>query len=452
MAVGTPHLTTLPPEILLIITERFHEKDLVRLSRTCRRLSHFGDYKSVAKGFTRYGNAEDAIYVVLDDVYRMALVAELFRHVEDRDEVYPVVAELAARLNDVEQLESWRTEFGFIPTDALIGAVRSDRIETFDYALAHVALDNELAERVFGTIGNVGNRAMYDHFRSKHSAWVTPKCIEKVVESSALSGRLDFALNVYDSLPHRSGQVLIKCAGLITVGAAVEGNSAIFTEFVNMFEYEDLIRNAIANASAMYGRDELMRIQEESMNSAYSFSTALEHAVEKNHLAVVQLILGDDRFIDYRLDGQVLADAHRLAIKLKRTEMLPLIFARVPRRAVLDYAAKSESLDKAKSILASLGVSDKVRVDDNVDGKVDFGAYSDDVPDWKMMVWLIVIGLDSNTRFAKSNIDDDELARYRSLLPAAVDLARELNVPEGDISSITRFAHGCIEYSSDDYY
>jgi hypothetical protein len=98
-----PRLTSLPPEILLLISEHLDAHDLVHLSRACRTLRHFGGCKNIAKAFLRHSvTADAAIRFLYAKVNRLDLVIELFRHVQDRKAFCPFVAELASRLNDLK--------------------------------------------------------------------------------------------------------------------------------------------------------------------------------------------------------------------------------------------------------------------------------------------------------------------------------------------------------------
>jgi hypothetical protein len=443
MAVCAPLLTTLPPEILLLISEHLAALELVRLSRTCRTLRHFGGCKSVAKAFTRNGTADSAIRTHEDTVTRMDLVVELFRHVKDRKSSYPDVATIAARLNDLKQLEAWRAEFGFVPHSALYGATRSDRIETFDFVLSRVKLGFFSAEMMLGIIGEKGDRALLEHLQTNYPELVTPYYLKKVVESSARKGLLDFALDVLEEMSPRCGKVIHDCAGHIAVGAALHGNSALFVEFIEKFQYCDSIRDRIATYAARKNRVDFMCVQEETDNAASSFDLALDYAVENNAIDAVEYILGNDDFVTDRLSGLDLVDPLWTAIRDERTEMLPLILARVPRILLLREAASTDSLDEAKTILGGYRLSEQVRA--NADQtQIEFDAYSDDIPDWQMTVWLIIIGLESNARIEKSDIDDAERAHFLRVLPAAIYLAGALSLGESLIDEMTRFANGTL--------
>jgi hypothetical protein len=444
MTVGTRLLTSLPPEILLIISEHMEAYDLVRLSRTCRALSHFGGWKYVAKAFTRHKTADKAIRSLQYTVNRMDLVIELFRHVKDQAQCYTGVAFIAARLNDIKQLEAWRAEFGFIPNYALYGAASSNRTETFDFVFQHVKIDYDNAEFFFATIGEEGNRTLLDHLKKKNPDLVTPVHLESVVQGSALHGHFDFALDVFEEMSPRCGKVIHDCAGHIAVGAAANGNTALFSEFIDKFQYCDEIRNAIASTAASNGHVELMRAQEETENPADSFENALLYAVENNSVEAVQFILGDDYFVTNRLSSFDLVQAFRWAISDQRKEMLPLLSARVPRIYLLREAAKAASIDEAKVFLGGYGNTEKLRAIAEY-SDIEFGVYSDDVPDWKMTIWLVIIGIDADARIEKSDIDDAERTRYLSVLPAAIDLARELDVDEAIIVEMARFANRTLE-------
>jgi hypothetical protein len=426
MIAAAPHLTTLPPELLLIISEHLDAYELVRLSRTCRALHHLCGCKSVAKAFMRSGTADDAIKVLRDKVNRMDTVVELFRHVKNRKASYPDVAEIAARLNDMEQLEAWRAEFGFISPIIYFGAARSARIETFDYILPHVKLDGHIADAFFVIIGDEGNRMLLDHLRTKYPDLVTPERLKKVVVGSAESGRLDFAVDVFESMSPHSGLVIAESAGYIAKGAAENGNSALFAKFIDMFQYHGFTRDAMATSAAANDHANILRIQEESENPAYSFEAALEIAVQNNAFDAFQYILKNDDIVTRGLYYFDFGGALRSVMALNRTDMFPLLVARAPSICMLSEAAKAESLDMALTLLGGYMGFGEDHVWNCMERKVEFDDYTDALPDWKMTIWLIIIGFDSDAQSEKYYINDAERARYLSVLPAAIDLARKL--------------------------
>jgi hypothetical protein len=437
MTVGRPLLTSLPLEILLIITDHMEAFDLVQFSRTCRVFSHFGGCKSIAKAFMRDGTADDAIESLEYSVTRMDLVVELFRHVKSRKRSYSYVAYEAARLNDIKQLEVWHDEFGFIPPRALDGAARTEQIGTFEFVKSRIVLDDRNANQLFNCIGECGNRALLDHLRTNYPELVTPERLVFVVNGSAAFGVFDFALEIFESLPPRKSKVIVDSAAFIARGAAIYAVSDLFREFINMYRYDGDVRNQITILAAVHDRVDFLQMQEESENAADSFSMVITYAVHYNHLDVAQYLLASDEIV-HRTRSSSLVDALRSAIGKERTEMVPLLLARVPQMSLLHDAALSESLDEALMLLRGYGISDQVRSEDG-NWKVEFDDYSDDIPDWKLMVWMLIFGLDRDACSAKSRIYDGERARYQSILPAAIDLARELGISDSCIYEMVRF-------------
>jgi hypothetical protein len=430
MTVGTPlPLTSLPPEILLLISEHMDAHDLVHLSRVCRSLAHLGGLKVLTKALMREYIAEPLIDAMRTTISRLDVVVELFRYVDDRKASYPDVAFAAARLGDLKQLESWRAEFGFIPPEAYSGASASGQIAAFDHVHQHVKFNGETAYDACLLIGSHGQRALFDHLKSHHPDEMTPGVLETIAISAAKNQRLEFALDVFDCLPPRGGFHVFCSAMEIAKTAARVGNTDVFSEFIDMYPYPEFFRTEIYVAAAQNNRVDFMQEQEQSdHNASDSPGKALIATVDTNAFEAFQHLLDFEvhRRSGHYIESDEYITAFMAAVTQQRSEMVPLLMPHVLHTELLRGAAASQSYDEAVMLIRRYQSAQRQYCFHTP--SVNIGNYSDDWPDWKMKISLVIDAISSC--IISSRCCEVEMERYKAALTGAIDLARELGISD----------------------
>jgi hypothetical protein len=287
--IYTASISSLPPEIALMIAKSLAPKDQLHLGLTCKSLLFLAAPNLLGAAIMRQPRRDPSWNSAIFIAYRAGLVnLELYDYFLEHDQVssynFNTASQIAGRHGAIAILKLWSNRYGMpISVDAALGAAENGQIAFLEWALDRPSASEWYVSSIFNTAARHGHEVVLDFLHARLDQ--TPWELSETVKSAAAAGHIDLALKLYRKIPLCcNSSVFFPAAEAITRRSFYsDGWQELLAEFVETPSFiSDAVKSSVYNSAAIRNRVDIMRYLDQCfgpVDNDHQPHLALSHAI-----------------------------------------------------------------------------------------------------------------------------------------------------------------------------